>query len=218
VLGQQIGQLGEDINRQLQRQISGAGGIGSGAIGAGQGPLGGRAQVAQGIAQQGALDAFSRGATSLRGQDIGRQLGAAQALGGLEQGGIQQQLQAGAQLGQFGVQGLGALGQQQQIQQGGQQLGLGAQQIGLGAQGLGLQQQGIGLQQQQLQQQGQLGAGQLGLGGLNALQGQFNLGLSPFQAQFQPLQNLAGIIGQPTVLGQETTTQRGSSGGFSFGF
>ena len=210
VLGQQIGQLGEDINRQLQRQIGGGGGIVSGAIAAGQGGLGGRAQVATGLASEGALQAFGRGATELRGQDIGRQLGAAQALGGLEQQGIQQQLQAGAQLGQFGLGGLGALGQQQQIQQGGQQLGLAGQQIQLG-------QQGLGFQQQQLAQQGLLGAGQLGLGGLGALQGQFNLGLSPFQGQFQPLQNLAGIIGQPTVLTQGTSQSTGGASGFNFG-
>ena len=157
VLGQQIGQLGEDINRQLQRQVGGAGGITAGAIGAGQGGLGGRAQVATGLASEAALNAFSRGATELRGQDIGRQLGAAQALGGLE------------------------LGQQ------GQQL------------------------------QGLLGAGQLGLGGLGALQGQFNLGLSPFQGQFQPLQNLAGIIGAPTVLSQGTAQSTGGTSGFNFG-
>jgi hypothetical protein len=76
----------------------------------------------------------------------------------------------------------------------------------------------LGLGQQGQQLQGQLGAGQLGLGGLNALQGQFNLGLSPFQAQFQPLQNLAGIIGGPTVLGQGTSQSSASSGGFNIGF
>ena len=210
VLGQQIGQLGEDINRQFQRQVGGAGGITAGAIGAGQGGLGGRAQVATGLASEAALNAFSRGATDLRGQDIGRQLGAAQALGGLESQGIQQQLQAGQALGQFGLGGLGALGQQQQIQQGGQQLGLAGQQIQLG-------QQGLGFQQQQLQQQGLLGAGQLGLGGLGALQGQFNLGFSPFQSQFQPLQNLAGIIGAPTVLNQGFSQSTGGASGFNFG-
>ena len=176
ILGQQIGQLGEDINQQLQRQIGGAGGIASGAIGAGQGPLGGRAQVAQGIQGEAALNAFQRGATQLRGQDIGRQLGAAQALGGLEQQGVQQQLQAGGLLGQ------------------------------------------LGLGQQGLQQQGQLGAGQLGLGGLGALQGQFNLGLSPFQAQFGPLQNLAGLIGAPTVLSESAQRAQGSGSALNFGF
>ena len=210
VLGEQIGALGEDINTQLQRQIGGGGGIVAGAIGAGQGGLGGRAQVATGLASEAALTQFSRGATGLRSQDIGRRLGAAQALGGLEQGGIQQQLQAGGLLGQFGLGGLVAVGQQQQIQQGGQQLGLAGQQIQLG-------QQGLGFQQQQLAQQGLLGAGQLGLGGLGALQGQFNLGLSPFQGQFQPLQNLAGIIGQPTVLTQGTSQSTGGASGFNFG-
>lgn len=222
VLGQQIGQLGQDINQQFQRQVGGGGGIVAGAIQAGQGGLGGRAQVATGLASEAALNAFGRGATALRGQDIGRRLGAAQALGGLEQQGTQQQLQAGGLLGQFGLGGLGALGQQQQIQQQGQQLGLGAQQIGLGQQGLQLQQQlgqqGLGLEQQRLQQGGLLGAGQLGLGGLGSLGAQFNLGLAPFLGQFQPLQNLAGIIGGPTVLSTGQSQSTGRSDAFNLGF
>ena len=49
-----------------------------------------------------------------------------------------------------------------------------------------------------LQQQGQnIGAAQAGLG---SLEGLFNLGLAPFQAQFQPLLNQAQIVGDPTVL------------------
>ena len=76
--------------------------------------------------------------------------------------------------------------------------------------GLG-QQQGLGNQASALQ--GLLGQGQLGLGGLGALQGQFNLGLSPFQAEFSPLQSLAGIVGDPTVL----STAEGQSSGRSFG-
>ena len=161
-LQQQIGQLGSDINRQFQQQLTG---ITSEAIGGGQ-LGGGRQGVAQGLLGQSALDAFSRGATDLRGQDIGRQLQASEALGGLE-----------AQRGQLG----GALGQ------------LGGQQQ-LGAAGLN--------------QAGLLGQGQLGLGGLQSLQGQFNLGFSPFEAQFTPLQNLAQIIGGPTVLGQGTSFGR----------
>ncbi|MCK5089287.1 MAG: hypothetical protein KAQ88_04835, partial [Hyphomicrobiaceae bacterium] len=70
-----------------------------------------------------------------------------------------------------------------------------------------------GLQNQASQLQGLLGQGQLGLGGLGALQGQFNLGLSPFQAEFSPLQSLAGILGAPTVLSQGTSA--GSSSAFS---
>ena len=64
---------------------------------------------------------------------------------------------------------------------------------------------------------GILGGGQLGLGGLGQLQGQFNLGLSPFQGQFQPLQNLAGIIGGPTVLSQGTSQSTGQASSFGLG-
>ena len=74
-----------------------------------------------------------------------------------------------------------------------------------------------GLQNQQSQLQGLLGQGQLGLGGLGALQGQFNLGFSPFQAEFSPLQSLAGIIGGPTVLSQGQSTGSASSFGLSGG-
>lgn len=51
-----------------------------------------------------------------------------------------------------------------------------------------------------------LGAGQLGAqsaqAGLGSLGSLFNLGLSPFSAQFQPFQQAAGVIGNPIVLGQ----------------
>ncbi len=161
----QIGQLGQDITRQFEQQLTG---ISTQAIGGGQ-LGGGRQGVAQGLLGQGAIDAFSRGATELRGQDIGRQLTAAQAFGQQQQGAA------------------GALGQ------------LGGQQA-LGAAGLN--------------QAGLLGQGQLGLGGLSQLQGQFNLGFSPFEAQFTPLQNLAQIIGGPTVLGQGTSFGRTDQFGF----
>ncbi len=66
-----------------------------------------------------------------------------------------------------------------------------------------------------LQQAGAAGAGQLGQIGLNALPGQFNLGLAPFSAQFGPLQALSEIIGRPTVLSQQSAT--GTGKGFDFG-
>jgi hypothetical protein len=183
-LGEQIGQLGTDITRQFTQgllpQIQGQ------AIGAGQ-LGGGRQGVAQGIGIQSALDAFSRGATDLRGQDIGRQLQAAQALGGLTG-------QAAGQLGGLQQQGIG-------------------QQIGAlqGAGALGLGQQGIS-------QAGLLGQGQLGLGGLESLQGLFNLGLSPFQAEFGPLQNLAGLLGiGAPVVGQSAASGTSASKSGSFG-
>ena len=181
-LQNQIGQLGTDITRQFEQGI--LPGIQSEAIGAGQ--LGSSRQgVAQGLGIQSALDAFSRGATDLRGQDIGRQLQAAQALGGLTGGAAQS-------LGGLQQQGFG-----QQIA-----AGQAAGQLGLGQQGLG--------------QAGQLGAGQLQLGGLEQLQSLFNLGLSPFQAEFQPLQNLASILGPSTVL--QKAESEGTSSGKSASF
>ena len=181
-LESQIGQLGSDITRQFQQGL--LPGIQSAAVGAGQ-LGGGRQGVAQGIGIQSALDAFSRGATDLRGQDINRQLQAAQALGGLTGG---------------AAQSLGGLQQQGFGQQ------IGANQAA-GQLGLGQQQQGLA---------GQLGGGQLQLGGLESLQGLFNLGLSPFQAEFQPLQNLAGLLGiQAPTVSQSTGSSKSSS--FSFG-
>ena len=164
-LNNQIGQLGTDLSRNFLEQLNPA--ITSQAIGGGQ-LGGGRQGVAQGLGIQATQDAFSRGATQLRSDDIGRQLQASQAVAGI-------QGQAGSQLA--------GLGGQQQFQQAG------------------------------LNQQGQFQSGQLGLGGLGQLQSLFNLGFSPFEAQFSPLQSLAGIIGQPTVLGQGTS--QGSSSAFS---
>ena len=65
-----------------------------------------------------------------------------------------------------------------------------------------------------LNQAGLLGQGQLGLGGLGQLQGLFNLGFSPFEAEFTPLQNLAQIIGGPTILGEGSSF--GRTDAFSF--
>ena len=78
------------------------------------------------------------------------------------------------------------------------------QQLGA-AQALG----GVGLEQQRV-------SGQLGSAGLQSLQGLFNLGLSPFQAEFGPLLNLAGILGQPTVLGTQRQDQSAQEFGFGF--
>ena len=73
-----IAALGEDINRQLQRQLTGAGGIGSefalaGSLG------GGRNQVEAGIAGEGAISAFAREAGQIRAADEARVSGANQA-------------------------------------------------------------------------------------------------------------------------------------------
>lgn len=127
-LQQQIDQLGTDINRQFQQQLPG---ITSQAVGGGQ-LGGGRQGVAQGLLGQSSIDAFQRGATQLRSDDIGRQLQAAGALGGL-------QGQAAGQLGQLGGQGfLGQQGLQQQGQLGAGQLNLGGQQALGGQFNLGL--------------------------------------------------------------------------------
>ncbi len=58
---------------------------------------------------------------------------------------------------------------------------------------------------------------QSALGGLQSLQGQFNLGLSPFQSQFSPLLNMNQIVGPPNVLGRSSAfnfgIQLGAGGG-----
>ena len=98
-----IGQLGADINRQLQRQLTGAGGIASEAAAAGN-LGGGRDQVQRGIAQEGALETFGREAGQLRlgqfqqGQELqAGLLGQAGQLAGAQEG-----QQIGAQLGGLG--------------------------------------------------------------------------------------------------------------------
>ena len=57
--------------------------------------------------------------------------------------------------------------------------------------------------------------GQGQIAGLDNLQGLFDLGLSPFGAEFGPLEALSGIIGDPTVLreefGQGTTASSGQN-------
>ena len=141
----QIGALGTDINEQLQRFLGGAGGLGSNfALGGTLG--GGRQQVQEGIATQGAIDAFARESAGLRGEDA-------------------------AQRQRLGLDRATSLSQ--------------------------------------LQGQGQIA-------GLDNLQGLFNLGISPFGAEFGPLEALSGIIGDPTLLreefGQGTTAATGTTG------
>lgn len=66
---------------------------------------------------------------------------------------------------------------------------------------------------------GQLGLAQqgnnigAGLSGIDAASSLFNLGLAPFQAQFNPLLNLANLIGSPTVLGSQFGSGSGTSTG-----
>ena len=152
-LQNQINLLGQDIGQTFSQQI--LPGIQSEAIGFGQ-LGGGREGVAQGLGIQSALGEFQRGASTLRSDDINRQLAAA------------------GQLGQLG------LGQQQQTA-------------------------------------GQLGtAGQLNLQGIESLQSLFNLGLAPFDAEFGGLQQLAQIIGDPTILQEAQATGEAASKGFGW--
>jgi len=149
-----IGNLGEDINRQLSRMIGGPGGINtaselSGTFG------GGRNQVSQGIAQEGALNTFGTQAGQLRLQDYQARQG--QALQALQS--------AGGMFGTGEGQRLGALG-------------------ALG----GLESSGLGTE---------LAQG-LGLGTLQS--GASALGMSPFTNQMSLWQQLAGVLGGPTVL------------------
>jgi len=213
-LGQTQGQLG---------QLGGAGfGQGQAGIEGLQGIVSGQNPAAQALQQQAqGQNPFLQQQIGQLGEDVTRQferglaatnaqaVGAGQLGGGRQ--GVAQGLLGESATRQF-AQGATALRSQDIGRQ------LQASQSLLGAQGAagqalgGLgQQQGLGNQQAQLQ--GLLGQGQLGLGGLGQLQGQFNLGLSPFEAQFSPLQNFAGILGGPTVLSEGSST--GSSSAFS---
>lgn len=71
---------------------------------------------------------------------------------------------------------------------------------------------GLGIAQQDL-------SGQFATAGLNQLQPLFNLGLSPFEAEFAPLLNLSQIIGPPVVLreAQARMTSEEAAVGFNFG-
>ena len=102
LLQRQTQQLGTDIGRQFNQQILPGIRRDSTAIGA----LGGSRQgVAEGVAGQGAMDAFSRGATGLASADAERGLMAAQTGGQLfAQGG---QVAAGGVNDLFGGVGMG---------------------------------------------------------------------------------------------------------------
>lgn len=109
-LNAQVGQLGEDVGRQFREQI--LPGIGGQFQGAGQRGSS-RQGVAEGLAAQGALDQFTRGATNLRAGAYGQQIDAAGQLAGLGVQGANQlygQQQAGFANTQ---QGLGDIRAQQ---------------------------------------------------------------------------------------------------------
>lgn len=168
-----IASLGEDINRQLQRQLGGAGGTNSGF--ALTGSLGGgRNQVAEGIAGEGAINAFARESGQIRAADEARVSSANQAVD------LQAQLanqSAALQADQF-TQGAD----------------LEAQIANQGADLQALQAAGsFAGQTAALDQQGQVAAAGM-------LEPLFNLGLAPAEFDQATLQFLSGIIGDPTIL------------------
>ena len=106
-LNSQIQSLGQQIGQNFQNQI--LPGLQSGANQVG-GLGGGRHQIAQGLAAQGAQQAFGQGAAALGSANFGQQLGAAQALqGGALQGGALAGQGVSQQFG-AGQAGLGSLG------------------------------------------------------------------------------------------------------------
>jgi len=80
--------------------------------------------------------------------------------------------------------------------------------------GTGGGRQGVaqGLAAQGVAQQFQQGANNIYAQSLQNAPDLFNLGMAPWQAQWEPYRQMAGLLGSPTVLGQ------GTSGGFNFGF
>ncbi len=64
--------------------------------------------------------------------------------------------------------------------------------------------------------QSAMGAGQLASQGVGQLGDLYNLGMSPYQAQWAPLQAFGGLLGDPTVLQRGTNMSRGGGGSFSF--
>lgn len=69
-------------------------------------------------------------------------------------------------------------------------------------------------------QAAQAGAGlqlQAGVAGVPAAQQLFNLGISPALAQFASLQQVAGLLGDPTVLSESESVSKGKGAGFNVG-
>jgi hypothetical protein len=193
-LGGQLSALDQAIQRNLSSSL---GTLGGSATLAGQSGGDREAFFASELGGE-AGRSFASGASNLLASDLAsrRQLG-----------GVASQLALGQQGNQLGAgQALQAGG----IAQGGLLQSLLGIQAGAaqGAGGLGLGQQGVNVQ--------------AGLGGIDSLGGLFNLGLAPFGAQFSPLQSLASILGDPTVLGasqgQSTASSKGKSSAVSVGF
>jgi hypothetical protein len=194
-----IGNIGEDINQQLQRQL-----VGAGQAGTMSGTRGGSRQgIAEGLMGEAAIRQFANQAGAIRAQDASQQ----RQLQAQGQGNVlQSQIQAGAasQAGQLG--GAGGL-----LQGGTLNAGLQAGQQGLGLSGL----QGAGGLQNQLGGINQGGAGV----GLGSLGGMFELGLGQFGAARDPMAALASLFG-PILESQASSASSGAgstSGGFNFG-
>ena len=94
--------VGGDIVRQLQRQLGGAGGIGTGYGVAGTAG-GGREQVERGLAQEAALNAFAQQSAAMRLADLEQRRGLAGQQALLEQGATAQDLQRLQMAGQLGL-------------------------------------------------------------------------------------------------------------------
>ncbi len=190
-LDEQIGNLGQDITQQLGRQnLQGAQ---SSSLAGQRG--GARQGVAEGLASEAAIRAFSQGAGNLRFQDANLQQ-QLQQQGQLAA--LQSQQGAAGQLA--GIQGqaagqLGQLGGQEQLQQ--LQALIAAQQGQQGQQGLTNQAAGIGL------------------GSLGNL---FNLGLGGTTAGFGPLAALGGLvspINESFSFGAGSSSSRSKSSAFN---
>jgi len=194
---------------------------------AGQGLAGQQAGGLQGLFGQ-AQGLFNQGQgfqnTGVNNQFLGA-LG--QQAGGNPELVAAQTAQLGQDIGQF---------QQEQVLPGIRRDAIGGNALGGGRQGIA---EGIAAQEatrafsrgavdfqgqdaQRSLQAAQAGGGLLGQGaatGLGSLGQQFGLLQAPFQSQFQPLLNLASIIGGPTVLGrnQSSSQSQTESNRFQFG-
>lgn len=153
--------------------------------------------LGQGAGQQ--LNQFISPDSGFADQQIG-------ALGQLLQRNLSQSL---GQVSQQAVGSGGFGGSRQGLAQG---TAIGDTQLAFGAGAADILQGDVQRRQAAATSQAGLQAGSA-LGGLESLQGLFNLGLSGFGAQFAPLQAAAGIIGGPIIEGQSQSTGSGTSSG-----
>ncbi len=100
-LNQQIGNLGQDISRNLAQNILPE--LRSGGIAAGAGPTAGGGGIAQGMAAEAAQRDFATQATQLRAADVMRQQQAAQALTASQMAGAQGALSGMGQMYNMGM-------------------------------------------------------------------------------------------------------------------